>query len=525
MLLSQLLPQKFPLSYDRNVIGLNLDSRMVRQGEVFLALAGTQTHGEIYIKSALQKGAIAVLKETSSPGFEILPNNIPCIHIPHLSQQVGEIAARFYDYPSRDMKVIGVTGTNGKTSITHAIANLLHAHVPCGLLGTLGYGIYGALQPGTHTTPDAIRLQALLAQLKTQDVRHLAMEVSSHALAQGRVNGINYDTAVFTNLSRDHLDYHQTMTQYGEAKQRLFTMPGLKTAIINSDDAFGQTILAALPSTVTPLTYSLHDKNADVYAKIPRFDTQGTTLDIYTPFGNGQGKSLWFGQFNVSNLLATLTVLLNLGFPLPQLLNQLSSLRAVPGRMERFGQAHQPTIIVDYAHTPDALEKVLLALKEHLKEKGERGQGAGDRYQETETTEISSKRELEKTEPLTSFPLSPFSCPLLWCVFGCGGDRDRGKRRLMGEVAQDYADKVIITDDNPRHESSQTIIDDILQGCPNPTAVISDREQAIRYAVQNAKPGDVVLIAGKGHEDYQQIGDKRLPFSDRTLVNSLLIQS
>jgi UDP-N-acetylmuramoyl-L-alanyl-D-glutamate--2,6-diaminopimelate ligase len=534
MLLSQLLPQEFPLSYDRNVTGLNLDSRVVRQGEVFFALAGTQTHGEIYIESALQKGAIAIFKETKAPGFEILSNNIPCIHIPHLSQQVGEIAARFYDEPSRRMKVIGVTGTNGKTSITHAIANLLQAHVPCGLLGTLGYGIYGALQPGAHTTPDAIRLQALLAQLKTQEVQYLAMEVSSHALAQGRVNGIIFDTAVFTNLSRDHLDYHQTMAEYGKAKQRLFTMPGLKTAIINSDDAFGQTILAALPKTVTPLTYSLHDKNADIYAKIHNLDTQGTTLDIYTPFGNGQGKSPWFGQFNVSNLLATLTVLLNLGFPLPQLLSQLTNLRSVPGRMERLGQPHQPTIIVDYAHTPDALEKALLALQAHLKgtgerrkEKGRRGQDKGERGKEKGITDIHSKREIETTESpdTTSFPLSPFTFPLLWCVFGCGGDRDRGKRRLMGEVAQRYADKIIITDDNPRHESSQTIIDEILQGCPNPTKVIADREQAIRYAVQNAKPGDVVLIAGKGHEDYQQIGEKRLPFSDRTLVNSLLIQS
>lgn len=493
MLLSQLLPQQFPLSYDRNITGLNLDSRMVCPGEVFLALAGTQTHGEIYIESALQKGAIAVLKETSVPGFDILPNNILCIHIPHLSQQVGEIAARFYDYPSHDMKVIGVTGTNGKTSITHAIANLLHTHIPCGLLGTLGYGIYGALHAGSHTTPDAIRLQALLAQIKTQNVQHLAMEVSSHALAQGRVNGITFDTAIFTNLSRDHLDYHQTMMQYGEAKQRLFTMPGLKTAIINKDDAFGQTILDTLPKTVTPFTYSLHDKNADIYAKIHRFDTQGTTLDIYTPFGHGQGNSPWFGQFNVSNLLATLTVLLNLGFSLPQLLSQLSHLRAVPGRMERFGAIDQPTIIVDYAHTPDALEKALLALQEHLK--------------------IANGKK--------SIPNSQNS-QNLWCVFGCGGNRDRGKRQLMGEVAQRYADKVIITDDNPRHESSQTIIDDILQGCPNPTAVIPNREQAIRYAVQHANPRDMVLIAGKGHEEYQQIGDERLPFSDRTLVNSLL---
>lgn len=484
MLLSQLLTHKLPASNDRQVTGLTLDSRAVRPGEVFIALAGTQTHGENYIKSALQKGAIAVLKEATATNIEMLNSNIPCISQPNLSQQLGKIAARFYDYPSHNIRIIGVTGTNGKTSVTHAIAHLLNAYTACGLLGTLGYGIYGALQPGLHTTPNAIRLQALLAQLQAQNVSQVVMEVSSHALAQGRVNGINFETAVFTNLSRDHLDYHQTMTAYGEAKQQLFFWPNLKTAVINLDDPFGQSILANLPKTVTPLTYSLHNKTADFFAQIHAYDTHGCWLDIHSRWGKGNGNSPWFGQFNVSNVLAALTVLLNMGFPLPQLLTQLTKLPAVPGRMEQFGQAQQATVIIDYAHTPDALQKALLALREHLERKGD-----------------------------------------LWCVFGCGGDRDRGKRRLMGAVAQGYADKVIITDDNPRHEQSQTIIDDILQGCPKPEAVIPDRQQAIRYALQNAIVGDVVLVAGKGHEDYQQVGDQRLPFSDRALVTSLLIDN
>jgi len=247
--------------------------------------------------------------------------------------------------------------------------------------------------------------------------------------------------------------------------------------VINLDDAFGQSVLANL--TVTPFTYSLHNKAADVYAEIRAYNIDGCRLNIHSRWGEGELQSPWFGQFNVSNVLAALTVLLSMGFLLPQLLSQLASLPSVPGRMERFGQA--PTVIIDYAHTPDALEKTLLALREHLKGK-------------------------------------------MWCVFGCGGSRDRGKRRLMGEVAQAYADKVIITDDNPRHEASQAIIDDILQGCPEPAAVIPDRQQAIGYALEQAMVGDVVLIAGKGHEDYQEVGVQRLAFSDRAVVSELLDQ-
>jgi UDP-N-acetylmuramoyl-L-alanyl-D-glutamate--2,6-diaminopimelate ligase len=477
MLLSQLLKQNLQKKFDCHVTGLTLDSRQVCPGDAFLALAGTEKHGEIFIKSAIQKGAKALLKEADKAGFEILTGDIPCISIPDLSQKIGEIAARFYDYPSRNKQIIGVTGTNGKTSVTHAIAQLLHSdNTPCGLLGTLGYGIYGALKQGIHTTPDAIHLQALLAQL--QNGQYLVMEVSSHALIQGRVNGIRFDTAVLTNLSRDHLDYHKTMTAYGDAKRQLFFYPHLKTAVINIDDTFGQSVLANLPPSVTPLTYSLRNNNADIYANICTYDMQGCQFTVHTPWGEGKGQIQLFGQFNVSNILAALTVLLQKGFSLSQLIEQLPTLHAVPGRMERFGQ--QPTVIIDYAHTPDALEKALLAVSKHC--------------------------QIGK----------------LWCVFGCGGDRDRGKRQLMGEVAQRYADKVIITDDNPRHESSQAIIDDILQGCSTPTAIKPDREKAIRYALQQAAVNDIILIAGKGHEDYQQIGDKRLPFSDRAIVSHLL---
>lgn len=491
MFLSELLKHiiNLPPTLDRPVAGLAIDSREIHPGEVFVALIGNQTQGEIYIKSALQQGAIAVLKEAPSIQWEQLANNIPCISLPQLSQRVGEMTAQFYHYPSRNMRIIGVTGTNGKTSVTHMLAQILQQYMPCGLIGTLGYGTYGALQPGLHTTPDAIRLQTQLAQFRDQNVQAVAMEVSSHALVQGRVNGVIFETAVLTNLSRDHLDYHHTMRAYGEAKQRLFNTPDLKTAVINYDDPFGQQVLANLPHKVTPLTYSIQHPIANIYAHIQRYDASGCYLEIHSQWGNGTLVSPLFGQFNVSNLLATLTVLLNMGLSLQQLLPQLTTIRAVPGRMERFGgQARHPTVIVDYAHTPDALEKVLIALKEHCQ--------------------------------LAASPIETRG--KLWCVFGCGGNRDRGKRPLMGEIAQRYADKVIITDDNPRYESSQAIINDILPGCPQPEAVIPERQLAIRYVLQQAKVGDVVLIAGKGHEDYQQIGEQRLPFSDRTLVASLL---
>lgn len=468
MKLSQLVA--LPAQYDRDIKGLAVDSRHVQADFVFFAVAGTQQHGRDYIKDALQKGATAVLKEGPQASLEVLIGDIPCLVVPYLSQQLGEIAARFYDYPTDKMAIIGVTGTNGKTSVTHFIAQTL-GH-PCGLIGTLGYGIYDHLQPGTHTTPHVIQLQALLAQLRDQQVQQVAMEVSSHGLAQGRVKGVRFQTAVFTNLSHDHLDYHHTMQAYGAAKQQLFTMPGLQTAVINYDDAFGQILLAQLPTTVTPLTYGLQ-QGADIYADDITVQNNGYRCRVKTPWGTGQLNSPLFGQFNLYNLLATLAVLLLKGQALSIALEKLSHIKTVLGRMEPV--QHHPTVIIDYAHTPDALQQTLLALRNHC-------QGN------------------------------------LWCVFGCGGDRDASKRPLMGEVAQRYADKVVLTTDNPRHESPQAIIDAILLGCPTPTAVILERSQAIHYALQHALSPDIILIAGKGHENYQQIGEQRQPFSDKMVV-------
>jgi len=475
--LKKLLPD-LPIEYDRSVTGLSLDSRQVQIGHVFFACQGTQIHGEIYIPIALKNGAIAILREASKPAIKQLNNGIPCIDIPDLTQKIGDIAARFYNNPSQNLNIIGVTGTNGKTSITHFIAQILEKTTSCGIIGTLGYGIYGNLQTGMRTTPDAIRVQSLLTDLYTKNVRHLTMEVSSHALVQGRVNSVQFDTAVFTNLSRDHLDYHKTMAAYGESKKLLFSMPYLKTAVINIDDNFGRTILADLPKTVQAITYSLK-KGSDVYANNITYDEHGYQCTVHTPWGNGQLTIPLFGEFNISNILATLIVLLNKGLDFKTVITQIAQIRSVAGRMERFYGKNQTTAIVDYAHTPDALEKTLATLRKHCVGK-------------------------------------------LYCVFGCGGDRDKGKRPLMGEIAQRFADYVIVTDDNPRHESSSLIIQDILSGCPNPTEVIPQREQAISWALKQANPKDIVLIAGKGHEDYQEIGDQRFHFSDREIVVNLL---
>lgn len=478
MILAELLNNSL-IPGDQPIRGLTLDSRQVRPGDVFLALEGTQTHGQRFIDSAIQQGALAVLKDAPTVTVETLANGVPCIAVPHLSAQIGFLAARFYGHPSRDLHIVGVTGTNGKTSISHFIAQILHTQSPCGLIGTLGYGLYGQLQTASHTTPDAIRLQTLFAQFREQNVRQVAMEVSSHALVQGRINGIEFDCAVFTNLTHDHLDYHQTMEAYGAAKKLLFQVPGLKTAVINVDDDFGKQILATLPSTVKPLTYSLTQPTVDVYAQIRGMTVNGCILQIKSAWGQADCQSPLLGEFNISNELAALTALLDYGLPFSQVIELLTTLCPVRGRMERFGHAKSPTVVVDYAHTPDALQKVLIALRNHCT-----GQ--------------------------------------LWCVFGCGGNRDRGKRSVMGQIAQYYADKVVITDDNPRYEDPQAIVADILQGYPSPTAIIRDRAHAIRYALQQAHIGDIVLVAGKGHEDYQIVGDQRLAFSDRDWVRSSL---
>ena len=477
---------------DREIGGLETDSRRVARGDLFLACAGTRTHGAVYIGDAVRAGAAAVAYE---PAAGVDPRaggdfpGVPLVGVAGLGRQLGVIAARFYDEPSRDMMVVGITGTNGKTSCCHYLAQaLIRDGAPCGVIGTLGYGAYGALHPGGYTTPDAVTLQGELAAMRAAGIRRVAMEVSSHALEQERTQGVAFDGAIFTNLTRDHLDYHGDLTAYAQAKRKLFLVPGLSYAVINHDDAFGRELLAGLARPLVAVRYGLDDevRRADggryVHAAIVRRDLSGMELQIRSSWGEGRLHTALLGQFNAGNLLAVLSMLLLMELPFEDALGRLAGLRAVPGRMERFGgSGTQPLVIVDYAHTPDALKQVLQTLRPHC---------AGR----------------------------------LWCVFGCGGDRDRGKRPLMGATAAHYADHVVVTSDNPRHEDPQAIIEQILAGLDRADAVerVPDRAQALRRAIAGARSGDIVLVAGKGHEEYQQVGDARLPFSDREQVLRLL---
>jgi len=462
---------------NREVRGLQTDSRRVQSGDLFLALPGMMADGRDYIGDAVASGAGAIAYETDD-GYRLPGAPVPAFAVSGLRHKIGVIADRFYGAPSRRLVVVGVTGTNGKTTCTQLLAQALDQPPRrCAVIGTLGGGFPGALNASVHTTPDAVTVQRLLAEFLEQGAAHAAMEVSSHALEQGRVNGVRFHVAVFTNLTRDHLDYHGDMTAYGLAKAKLFAHQGLKYAVINHDDDFGRRLLADVGAPVTCLSYGI--EGGDVRAREVRPSPEGLWLRIQTPQGETELRSPLIGHFNVYNLLAVFATLLALGVELNDAVARLARAQAPAGRAERFGGAKGlPLVVVDYAHTPDALEKILMALREHTRGK-------------------------------------------LCCVFGCGGDRDRGKRPVMGGIAERLADVVLLTDDNPRHESGDAIIADIVGGMRAAPRIIRDRRNAIATAIQGATEGDIVLIAGKGHEDYQQVGDERRPYSDRDIVREL----
>ena len=474
-----------------SVRGLALDSRELEPGALFLAVAGTHRHGIEFAAEAEARGAAAVAWEPVGDIDEAHPalreRDLPVVAVPRLGRWVSEIAARFYGHPSRELFVAGVTGTDGKTSVASFIAQALNAEdAPCGLLGTLGYGLYGRLAAGVHTTPDAVRLQRELAALRAAGATAVAMEVSSHALAQHRADAVAFDVAVLTNLSRDHLDYHGSLDAYAAAKQRLFRMPGLRHAVLNLDDALGQRLFEAADMTAEPLVYGLEPRALpasvrQLWATEVQATVDGLRLEIDGSWGRGRLETRLLGRFNAGNLLAAASVLLVRGLAFEEVLARLGRLQTVPGRMEPFGGGRRPLVVVDYAHTPRALEQALLALRPHT-------QGR------------------------------------LWCLFGAGGERDRGKRPLMGEIAERLADHVVISDDNPRHEDATAIVMDILGGMRRPDAayVERDRARAIARAIAAARAGDLVLVAGKGHEDYQLVGDRRLHFSDREQVRRCL---
>ncbi|MFT5606886.1 MAG: UDP-N-acetylmuramoyl-L-alanyl-D-glutamate--2,6-diaminopimelate ligase [Parvicella sp.] len=451
------------------VSGLNLDSRQVNSGDAFIAVKGELADGRDYISQAIEHGAVVVIAERQ--GFAGAKIRVPYILIEDLDQKVSELAARFYGHPSKDCRVIGVTGTNAKTSTCYLLAQAAaKMGVPTAMIGTIGYGDSTCLQTSTLTTPDAISVQRQLRELVNDGFQVVCMEVSSHGLVQHRVAAVEFEVAVFTNLSQDHLDYHGTMQAYAEAKGLLFNMRCVKTALINADDAFGQTLIKRFPAT--SLTFGEKGKLAisDIELRV-----SGVQFSLTFDGKSQLIESLLVGDFNVMNLTAVIGVLISLDFAVEDIAMTLKECQAPPGRLEKIGfDKAKPNVVVDYAHTPDALEKALGALRTHCE--GE-----------------------------------------LSVVFGCGGDRDKAKRSLMGAIAERLADDVLLTDDNPRSETPSHIVADILTGMQFPATVNHDRSAAINMAITQSQSEDWVLVAGKGHETEQVYADHTLQVNDRQI--------
>lgn len=478
------------------VSGINLDSRLVVSGDVYLAVGGSTTHGMHYALNAVDAGAVVVLTsdisyETHSTiADELSRRNIAVVTVKNLDTVCGPMASRFFGDPDKSMKMLAVTGTDGKTSVCRFIAQALSAnHDMCGYIGTLGWGVGDALEPTELTTPDSVTLRRLLATMRDQGARFVALEASSHGIAEGRLDGLALDVAILTNLGRDHLDYHVTVEAYRAAKERLFHWDSLQAVVLNADDSMGRDVMqqqrhipcysysaSGAPDVCATDDSSRHHVVADNVIA----DDTGLAFDLVDRAGTRTVSTDLLGRFNVDNLLASYASLLACGIAANDATHCISAVKPVVGRMERLGGGDKPTVVIDYSHTPNALRTAIDSVRVHC-----------------------SKQ--------------------LWVVFGCGGDRDSGKRAPMAQAAQ-TADHVILTDDNPRTESSENIIADVMEGFSHTdnVKVIADRAEAIRYAVRSAQAGDLVLIAGKGHEDYQIIGTERHQFSDKEQAQSLL---
>ena len=509
---------------------LSSDSRLVRQGDTFVAYPGEKTDGRQFIAQAIAQGANAVIWESQHFAWDDAWQ-IPNLAVSDLRHKAGWLADSVYGAPSEKLWLVGITGTNGKTSTSHWIAQALNdAGKKCALIGTLGNGFAGALQASANTTPDAIRVHGLLADYLRADAQAVAMEVSSHALAQGRVNGVRFDVALLTNLSRDHLDYHGDMESYAASKRKLFDWDQLKFAVLNLDDAFGAELAEQLQDAqVEVVGYGLTDASLQlaerlglrmVYGNLAEMSGQGLRLNAHTSWGGAQMNSVLVGRFNAANLLGALAVLLVSGVELDKAAQSLSRVQAVTGRMQRLGGAGQPTVIVDYAHTPDALEKVLLTLREvngHGKDTTPDNEARDARFPHPNPPPEGEGA----NESLREFHAN--DAGKLICVFGCGGDRDRGKRAMMGRVAEKFSDHCIVTSDNPRSEDPQHIMAEIIGSMSaNNHEVIAERAAAIAHAIGLARQSDTVLIAGKGHEDYQEIAGVKHPFSDVVVAQQAL---
>jgi len=473
---------------DVELTGMTLDSRQVRAGEMFVAVNGHAVDGRRFIPAALESGAAVILAEAddiAENATVVSQDGIFIVYLYELGHLLSAIARRFYGQPDEQLKLVAITGTNGKTTISQLLAQWAEQLDYCaGVMGTTGNGLLQQLKPAVNTTGSAIEIQQVLAGLVNDGADFAAMEVSSHGLVQGRVKALDFVASIFTNLSRDHLDYHGDMTAYAAAKKTLFTHHQSGTAVINADDEVGREWLASLPDAVAVAceqsNLSLHSGRA-LWLEQVEYSTQGVSVVFDSSWGGGKFTAPLVGSFNVMNLMLALATLLATGHVLSRLIETAPRLQAVIGRMEVFQKPDKPMMVVDYAHTPDALEKALQALRVHCRGK-------------------------------------------LWCIFGCGGDRDNGKRPMMAGIAERLADKIILTDDNPRSEDPAVIVADMLAGLQQPDlAVVNhDRYAACQWALTSADADDIVLVAGKGHEDYQILADRTIHYSDRETVGELL---
>lgn len=476
---------------DCDITRLTTDSRQVQIGDLFIAIPGDHVDGRRFIGEACVRGARAIVYEPTTAKFDesMRPDGfaIPFVPVAQLSQHLGSIAARFYGHPAKKLRVLGVTGTNGKTSCTHFLAQLLKQfHHQCGLIGTLGNGFFPDLQPSPYTTPDAVCLQETLSGMVKAGAEAVAMEVSSHSISQGRINAIDFETAIFTNLTQDHLDYHGTMENYAAVKRTFMADMPVTHRVINAEDDYGAAWLKLLAGRRHLYAFSTQNRRhpigiPTIYCDKVVCTLQGITAQVYSPWGNGTLCVPLMGTFNLSNILAVTATLCLYGMPFNEVIASLKHIQSVPGRMQMLGGRDKPLVIVDYAHSPDALMKTLQTLREHTLGK-------------------------------------------LRCVFGCGGERDVSKRPLMAQIVERWADQVIVTNDNPRHEDPEKIVADIRAGFKQPekVQVMLNRSHAIKNSIQWAKSGDVILVAGKGAEQYQQIGDDRIPFNDAEVVKRYL---
>lgn len=467
------------------VADITVDSRSVRPGSVFFATAGATHHGIDFLPMARDAGAVACVYDAGTVARAPESFGLPLVPVSSLGQHLGDIANRFFESPSSTVDVVGVTGTNGKSTVAWVLARCLESlGSRCGYAGTLGYGVGRIEQGSAMTTPDVIETHRRLASFRDQGATHTAMEVSSHALDQRRVSGVTFDAALFTNLSRDHLDYHGDMQAYGDAKTRLFVEHRARSRIVNVDTEFGDELASRCGNDV--VTVSTHfdretDQRRHVSVRGTRTRPGGTDVRVETTWGGTELHVPMPGEYNVANAMLVLAYLLVDGADLRAAADALQSVAAPPGRMQRVDAAG-PAVYIDYAHTPEALEVALHALRVH---------GTGR----------------------------------LWCVFGCGGDRDRGKRPEMARVAERLSDHVVITSDNPRSEVPGEIIAEIAGGLSEADAatIIEDRAEAIDWVVGNAAPGDQVLIAGRGHETIQVIGEAAVELSDYAVARRSLV--